>query len=132
MNSLARGLTGLTACLALGSASGADFDGSTPLICAPTEAVELFSGAAVVKTRPRDVGAPAFLRVDIANNKITSAKRVTPIKFIERGDRQILLQGTELGFGWTLALDQQRGDMTLSFVDRAGAVVLQGSCMPDR
>jgi hypothetical protein len=132
MNSLATGLTGVTACLLLGSAIGADFDGTTPLICAPTEAVELFAGAAIAKARPRDVGAPSFLRVDIANKKITGPKRVTAINAIERDDKQILLQGTELGFGWTLALDQQRGDMTLSFVDRAGAVVLQGSCTPDR
>ena len=74
--------------------------------------------------------AGSLLRVDIANKKITGPKRDAPIQFIERDDKQILLQGTELGFGWTLALDQQRGDMTLTFVDRLGAVVLSGSCTP--
>lgn len=130
MNSLARRLICLAACLPLGAAIAADFDGSKPLICAPTEAVDLRAGEELVKARPTDIGAPSFLRVDIANKKITGPKRVTPIRSIEKNDKQILLQGTELGFGWTLALDQQAGTMTISFVDRAGAVVLSGTCTP--
>jgi hypothetical protein len=130
MHSLAQGLICLTACLTLASAIAADFDGSKPLICAPAEAVELRPGEAIVKRRPSDIGAPSFLRVDIANKKIAGAERVTPIRYVEKDDKQILLQGTELGFGWTLALDRQEGEMTLTFVDRLGAVVLSGRCTP--
>jgi len=130
MDTLARRLTCLTVCLSLSTAIAADFDGSKPLICAPTEAVDLFAGDRIVKARPSDIGAPSFLRVDIANKKIAGSKRVTPIKYIEKNDMQILLQGTELGFGWTLALDQNEGAMTITFVDRMGAVVLSGTCTP--
>lgn len=130
MNSVVRGLIVAAACLTLGSAVGADFDGSRPLICAPTEAVQLRPGEAIVKSRPTDIGAPAFLRVDIAKKQIAGPKRVTPIKYIEKDDQQILLQGTELGFGWTLALDRRLGEMRLTFVDSVGAVVLSGSCTP--
>ncbi|MDB5772979.1 MAG: hypothetical protein JWM42_3353 [Burkholderia sp.] len=130
MDTLVRRLLCLTACLPLGFAIAADFDGSRPLICAPTEAVDLYAGEEIVKARPNDIGAPSFLRVDIANKTIAGPKRVTPIKYVEKDDMQILLQGTELGFGWTLALDQQEGAMTITFVDRAGAVVLSGTCTP--
>ena len=130
MDTLARRLLCMTACLPFGIAIAADFDGSKPLICAPTEAVDLLAGEEIAKARPSDIGAPSFLRVDIANKKIAGPKRVTPIKYIEKDDTQILLQGTELGFGWTLALDQQMGDMTITFVDRTGAVVLSGPCTP--
>jgi hypothetical protein len=130
MNRLTQRLICWTACLPLGTAIAADFDGSKLLICAPSEAVELFPGEEIVKVRPSDIGAPSFLRVDIANKKIAGPKRVTPIKHIEKDDKQILLQGTELGFGWTLALDRQVGEMTITFVDRAGAVVLSGRCTP--
>jgi hypothetical protein len=130
MNRLAHGLIWFTVCLPPGAAVAADFDGSKLLICAPTEAVDLRPGADLVRERPADIGAPSFLRVDIANKKITGPKRVTPITFIERNDKQILLQGTEMGFGWTLALDQQLGEMTLTFVDRTRAVVLTGRCTP--
>ena len=130
MKTLARRLICLTACLPLGTAMAADFDGSKALICAPTEAVDVLAGEKIVKARPSDIGAPSLLRVEIANKKIIGAKQVTPIKYIEKSDTQILLQGTELGFGWTLALDQQGGAMTITFVDRTGAVVLSGTCMP--
>lgn len=130
MDMLARRLICLTVCLPFGTALAADFDGSKPLICAPTEAVDMLAGEEFVKARPSDVGAPSFLRVDIANKKITGPKRATPIKFVEKNDMQILLQGTELGFGWTLALDQQAGAMTITLVDRTRAVVLSGTCTP--
>lgn len=134
MNTLARRLICpticLTACLPVINALAADFDGSKPLICAPTEAVDLLAGEDIHKARPADIGAPSFLRVDIANKKISGPNRDTPIKFVEKDKLQILLQGTELGFAWTLALDQKEGGMTITFVDHAGAVVLSGACMP--
>ena len=130
MNRLAHRLVLLAAFLPPGAAIAADFDGSRPLICAPSEAMDIRPGDEVVKERPADIGAPSFLRVDIANKTISGPKRVTPIKYVEKDDTQILLQGTELGFGWTLALDQRVGDMTLTFVDRRGAVVLTGRCTP--
>ena len=130
MNRLAHRLVCLAASLPLGAAIAADFDGSKPLMCAPSEAVEVRPGGELVKERPSDIGAPSFLRVDIANRTITGPRRVTPIKFMEKDDKQILLQGTELGFGWTLALDQRVGEMSLTFVDRSGAVVLTGMCTP--
>jgi len=116
--------------LPLGTAIAADFDGSKLLICAPTEAVDLLAGKEIAKVRPSDIGAPSFLRVDIANKKITGPMRIAPIRHVEKDDTQILLQGTELGFGWMLALDQQMGAMTLTFVNQTGAVVLSGTCTP--
>lgn len=139
MKTLARRLLCRTACLPFISAISAisaipafaaDFDGTKPLICAPVDAVNLLPGEEIVKSRPSDAGAPSFLRVDFANKMITGPRQVTPIKYMEKNERQILLQGTELGFGWTLALDLQDGAMTVTFADRTGAVVLSGSCTP--
>lgn len=131
MDTLVRRFACLTiTCLPLGTATAADFDGSRLLICAPTEAVDLVPGGEIAKARPSDIGAPSFLRVDIANKRITGPKRIAPIRYVEKSDTQILLQGTELGFGWTLALDQRMGEMTLTFVDQTGAVVLSGTCTP--
>jgi hypothetical protein len=67
-------------CLPLGTTIAADFDGSKPLICAPSEAVEVLAGEEIVKARPSDIGAPSFLRVDIADEKIAGPQRVTPIR----------------------------------------------------
>ena len=130
MNRLAQGLVCLAASVPPGAFAAADFDGSRPLICAPSEALEVRPGDELIKERPADIGAPSFLRVDIANKTISGPQCVTPIKYMEKNDRQILLMGTELDFGWTLALDRQVGEMTLTFVDRSGAVVLTGRCTP--
>jgi len=111
-------------------ASAGDFDGSKLLICAPVEAMDCVSGEDCTKGRPSDIGAPAFLRVDFANKAIIGPKKTTPILFVDKGDKQILLQGKELEYAWTLALDQETGNMTVTMVDRDGVFVFFGSCTP--
>lgn len=80
--------------------------------------------------KPEDVGAPRFLRIDFANKAIVGPKQTTPILFMDKSDTQILLQGKEHGYGWTLALDQASGTMTATMVNREGVVVLFGPCTP--
>jgi hypothetical protein len=112
--------------LIAGTVSAGDFDGSKLLTCAPVEAIDCTPGEECTKGRPDDIGAPNFLRIDFAQQVIVGPKRTTPIRFMDTSDDQILLQGTELGYGWTLALDQDRGMMTATLVNREGVFVLLG------
>lgn len=115
----------------LGSAAIAgDFDGSKPLICAPVEAMECHTGEGCEKGVPDDVGAPAFMRIDFAKKTIVGPKRTSPIRAMEKDEKQILLQGTELGLAWSMALDSTSGRMVSTFSSRDGAFVLFGSCTP--
>lgn len=123
---LVAALTWLTA----GTTLAGDFDGSKRLICAPVEAMDCAPGEACTKGRPDDIGAPSFLRLDFAQKAIVGAKQTTPILFMDKSDDQLLLQGKELGYGWTLALDQESGTMTATLVNREAVVVLFGSCTP--
>ncbi len=127
-------LHGIVAVLLAGAAGStvdaADFDGSKLLICAPVEAIDCAAGEECFKGRPDDIGAPAFLRIDFANKTIIGPKHATSILFMEMAEDQLLLQGHELGFAWTLALDQTDGKMAATLVDRSGAFVLFGSCTP--
>ena len=118
------------ALLTAGMASAGDFDGSKLLICAPVEAMDCAAGEACTKGRPDDIGAPRFLRLDVAKKVIVGPKQTTPILFMDKSDTQLLLQGTELGYGWTLALDQESGTMTTTLVNREEVFVLFGSCTP--
>lgn len=120
----------LVACLPISAAIAGDFDGSKVLVCAPIEAMDCVSGQTCGKGRPVDIGAPAFFRVDVGNKSIAGPKRTTKIQFMEKADNQLLLQGTELGYAWTIALDSDDGTMAVTFVDRQGAAVLFGSCTP--
>jgi hypothetical protein len=60
---------------------------------------------------------------------VSGPQRTTPITTIEKTDEQLLLMGTELGFGWTIAIERATGAMASTMVSRDGAFVLFGSCM---
>jgi hypothetical protein len=123
----------IVAALALmtsGAAAAGDFDGSKLLICAPVEAMDCVPGEGCSKERPEDVGAPNFLRIDFANKVIVGPKQTTPILLMDKSDNQLLLQGKELGYAWTLVLDQESGMMTVTLVNREAAFVLFGPCTP--
>jgi hypothetical protein len=49
---------------------------------------------------------------------------------MQRSADGLILQGTEAGYGWTLAVDIQQGTMSATLVNREGAFVLFGSCTP--
>ena len=117
--------------LALGTtAMAGDFDGSKPLICAPVEALDCVSGMGCEKGIPDDVGAPAFMRIDFAKKTIVGPKHSSPITTMAKDKRQLLMQGTELGLAWSMALDSEDGKMVTTFSSRDGAYVLFGSCTP--
>jgi len=113
-----------------GTAAAADFDGSNPLICATIDAMDCVPGQDCTKGRAGDMGAPAFLRIDFTKKTIGGTKRTTPILSMDTSGKQILFQGKELEYGWTLALDQENGDFSATMVNRDGAFVLFGSCTP--
>ena len=112
------------------TAMAGDFDGSRTLICAPVEAMDCISGGGCEKGIPDDVGAPAFMRIDFAKKAVIGPKRSSPINAMEKDAQQILLQGTELGLAWSMALNAENGKMVATFSSRDGAYVLFGSCTP--
>jgi len=112
------------------SAFAADFDGSKRLICATVEARDCVPGEECFRGLPDEVGAPAFVRIDFEKRSLVGPHRTTPILFMEKGEKQLLLQGTELGYAWVLALDQTNGRFSASLTDLGGAFVLFGSCTP--
>jgi hypothetical protein len=107
-----------------------DYDGSKNLICAPVEANDCSAVDGCTKTVPSEVGAPAFLRIDFGQQAIVGPKRSSPIKLTEKSDRQLVLMGMELGYGWTVVLEQASGGMTVTMTNADGSFVFFGSCTP--
>lgn len=112
------------------SAPGADFDGSKRLICAPVQAMDCAIGQDCVTGLPDEIGAPPFMRIDFDKKTVSGSQRASPVRFMDKTDKQLLLQGTELGYAWTIAVDQSNGKMIVTLVDREGAFVFSGSCTP--
>jgi hypothetical protein len=117
-------------CLAFGAGFAVAADVPQRLICATVEAMDCEPGAVCYRGRPSEVGAPAFMRIDLEQKSIAGPQRTTPIVSIERFRDNLLLQGTEVGYGWTLALDMRSGTMAATLVNQDGAFVLFGSCTP--
>jgi hypothetical protein len=109
----------------------ADFDGSRKLLCATVDAHACDPGAVCLRGLPTELGAPQFLRIDFAKKAVVGPARATPIRLMESTEHQILLQGTELGFAWTVVLDKDDGTMTVALVNRDDAFLLFGACTPD-
>jgi hypothetical protein len=131
MNSAVRNALAVFLCLAAPQfaqiAHAHDFDGKKPLICATVEAIDCSPGTACSKGIPDDMGAPSFLRVDFKKKQITGTERTTDIRYMDKDDSQLLMQGTELGFAWTIIIDAQ-GKMSVSLIDSTAAITLFGSC----
>jgi hypothetical protein len=108
--------------------AGDDFDGKKPLLCASIEALDCNPGEECAKGIPEAMGAPQFLRIDFAKNEIAGPLTTTKIRSIEKDDDQIVLQGYEIGLGWTLAIDRVTGDMRVTFAGRDSAFIIFGTC----
>ena len=126
----ARNVSATVAFLMLPCSFVAAADGPQRLICATIEAIDCEPGAACFKGRPSEVGAPAFMRIDLEKGTIAGTNRTTPIVRMEKEAETVLLQGSEVGYGWTMAIDMKAGTMSATLVNRDGAFVLFGSCTP--
>lgn len=109
---------------------GADFDGSRRLICATVDAHACDPGEVCLRGLPADLGLPRFMRIDLGEKTIAGPKRTTQIRFIDNGADQILMQGTELGYAWTVVLDKTDGSMSMTLVNRDDTFTVFGYCTP--
>ncbi|KXU83011.1 hypothetical protein CI15_28235 [Paraburkholderia monticola] len=108
----------------------ADFDGSKRLMCATIDAHACDPGIACTRSLPADLGLPRFLTLDFDKRVVIGPAHTTPMAVINKGGDQVLISGTEMGFGWTLVVDSIDGEMTLTIANRDDAFVLFGNCTP--
>ena len=111
-------------------AFGADFDGSKALICATIDAHACDPGETCLRGLPESVGVPEFMRIDFSRQTIAGPRRTTQIRSIDKSGDQVLLQGTDLGYAWSIAIDKSDGSMSLTLVNHDDAFVVFGNCTP--
>jgi len=109
-------------------ALAADFDGSKPLLCATQAALDCSRGDDCAVGLPEEIGAPAFMRLDLAKKVVIGPQTTSEILLQDTSGKQLLLQGREAGFGWTIVVDQEGGELTVTLTNRIGAYVLYGAC----
>lgn len=127
-------VVGMIFLLALGSAAGAALDTSGPVICAFTNGFDCDNAEGCEAATPESVGLPGFIKLDMANNKVTTAgaqqtgdKRETTIRGMHEADGKLFLQGIERR-GWSAVIDKETGEMTLAASTPDEAIVFFGRC----
>ena len=108
--------------------AGDVFDGTKPLLCASIEAVDCDPGEPCERGIPEIMGAPQFLRIDFAKNEIAGPLRTTKIRSLEKDDDQIILQGYEIGLGWTFAIDRASGHARITFAGGDSSFIVFAAC----
>lgn len=100
--------------------------------CSLTKAVQCNPDDECIETTVQDMALPRFVRIDLTSKTITSLDKEVPrtskIASVERLEGLIIMHGTELR-GWTMALGEKSGVLTLSAAGESEGFVVFGSCI---
>jgi hypothetical protein len=107
-------------------AAAGDFDGSQPLLCTVAEVTECLAGEKCKEVAAEAINLPRLLWIDVAKKTIQSKTaghetRKSQIDQAKNVDGKLMLQGAEQGgddirdgFGWTIAIMEDTGQMVLT------------------
>ena len=123
------------AIVSAGAASAEEFNGTRPLICASVDTLSCAPGAACIKSTTDELNVPQFFRIDFTEKLISATRpdgeeRVSEIQGLKQLKDELILQGTQGGLGWSMAIAGASGKMSLSAVGDQVAFVVFGACTP--
>ncbi|MBN2437437.1 MAG: hypothetical protein JXL20_02435 [Deltaproteobacteria bacterium] len=102
------------------------------IICTLTRANDCSPEDGCVEVSIDQMALPRFVRIDLKSKTITSLdkeiSRYTQITTIDRLEGMTVMHGTELR-GWSIALGQNTGNLTLSASGDGEGFVVFGVCM---
>lgn len=117
------------------SAAAANFDGSQPLLCTSVETYDCEPGGNCIRGLADDINAPEFIFLDFKKSiarttKASGEERTVKIGTTTQDNGSLILNGVQLGLGWSLAIEQETGHMTLTIAGNEVAIVVFGACTP--
>jgi hypothetical protein len=102
------------------------------IICTLTRGNDCSAEDGCIQISVDEMALPRFVRIDLKSKTITSLDKVVPrnseITTIDRLEGMTVLHGTELR-GWTMALGENSGNLTLSAAGDGEGFVVFGFCM---
>lgn len=123
--------------LGLGAAG---FDGSSPLICAFSSAMECRPSEDCERVEVSEIRLPAFVNIDFDEHRIEGRVengKTTTIENLEHIDGKLILQGAEDGVegerdgtGWTVTISEETGNMVVVAAGEDVAFIVFGACTP--
>jgi hypothetical protein len=120
-----------------GAAEGAlaaGLDGTAPVVCAASKTFDCASDGECVADAPEAINLPRLIRLDFAAKKAftkraSGEERVAPISLQELQEGELILQGIQNGYGWSMAISLESGDMSLAITGGGAGMVVFGTCM---
>ncbi len=119
--------------LAATGAAASDFDGSKPLLCAPTDLVSCEGAGDCRRATAEALNIPQFINIDIGARTLSGAlaggdEQTTGIGNVVSKDGRTILQGSESGRGWSVVIMHDTGEMSGAIAGDEMAFVLLGAC----
>jgi hypothetical protein len=113
----------------------ATLDGSQPIICATFEMLECEPGLRCEQETADNLDAPQFLQISvqdktIAGTRPSGAPINAKIEIVRHTEGQMFLQGIDKTRGWSMAINEAKGNMSLAIHDDASSYVIFGACTP--
>jgi hypothetical protein len=117
-------------CLFPLSAAAGGIDGSKPLLCAVTEAVECGFDGTCERGTADSINVPQFIEVDLAKEELRDheGSRATKIRDHQRAEGRLVLQGIEQDRAWSIFISEKTGKMSVTATGREAGFVVFGAC----
>ncbi len=115
------------------SVTAAGFDGSVPILCAVTDTVSCDSKGECVEGSAEAVNLPVFLKIDVANKTAQSVReggeqRTSQILGVHEEADALVLLGVEDNGGWSAAIGESSGKLTLTVAEEGMGYIVFGAC----
>jgi hypothetical protein len=113
----------------------ADFDGSVPLLCAVTSTASCDAQGECIEGPANAVNLPVFVTIDVPSKIAQSTraggeKRTSEISSVQKGEGALVLLGVDQGAGWSVAIGESSGKMTLAVSGDGVGYLAMGTCTP--
>lgn len=110
-----------------------NLEGVDKMICAAGQVQICIENDTCYPANAAELDVPDFVIIDLKKKVISTTKasnqnRSTPLKYIERADGLVYLQGIEGGRAFSFMIDEATGRMTVSVARDGVAVSVFGAC----
>jgi hypothetical protein len=111
------------------SRAAGKYDGSVPLLCAPTVVTECGPDGDCQRRTAASVNLPQFMKIDLKAMKVSSEEtgRDSPIRNVEHQDGSLIIQGGQNGRGWTMTVSEDSGSMSAAITAAGEGFVIFGA-----
>ena len=105
------------------------------MVCATLEVLECEPGVRCEEETVDNVDAPQFLQIFVSDKTVVGTRPSgapvnAKIELVRHAEQQLFLQGVEKTRGWSMAINEAKGNMSLVVHDDASSYVIFGACTP--